>query len=194
MKHSSRKIGKSSKKSEILAEYERLKKILEEIHGLTTAFLQPNGQLKSILKKPQPSNDIENSTSMHAIDISCEKDLFGRVKRMSRKSIGTGKPPAATGRPSQSGDNAEDTPNAQQPPPNNQGITPVIRVNCDANCYKPGPGRRGKVKHGRVEQQQQPLRRSSRHLNQPRREDRFRAEYFESLGPKVKVLKRPARL
>lgn len=145
MKHHTRQISMANTKADIFAEYQRLKKLLQDIHGLASACSQPDGSLKSILKAPNPSNDIENSASAHATNINGEKDLFGRIRRMSRKSVG---------RPFEDDDdNAKDQPNLQQP--NNQCISPVIQVNVDPNI----PNRERKIKQKHVEQ---PLRRSTR--------------------------------
>lgn len=175
----SKQLSMRDKKADILAEYQRLKKILEDIHGLTATYLQPNGNLKSILKKPQPPEDIENSTSMHAINISGEKELLGRLKRMSSKSIGLNKIPVldkSSGRPSQNGAIAKD----KQRKSDQQCMLPVIRVNVDANITK----RRQKVKQGRVEQ---PLRRTSRRVAQP---DRFSERYRKMLEPNNKCFQK----
>lgn len=161
MKHYSREMSMEDAKADIFAEYQRLKKVLHDIHDLASACSRPNCGPKSIMKTPlQPSNDIENSASTHAINIHGDRDILGRVKRMSRRSIG---------QPSQCNDNAKDQPHL--PKPNNQCVPPVIRLNIDENI----PKRRRKVNQGHVEQ---PLRRTSRHIRKP---DRFAQEYLSIL-------------
>lgn len=158
MKHSSKQFTMKDKKEAIFIEYERLKRILENIHGLASVYLRPDDKLKSILKKPQPSNDANNTSG---------GDLFGRIKRMSTKSNDTGKKTRPTaldkssgghggGRLAQNGKNAKVKPNVQP--------RSVVRLSSiDGSIQKRGR-RRAKQEH--VEQ---PLRRTSRHVGPPNR-------------------------
>lgn len=163
MKRNSNQMSMEDEKADIFAEYQRLNKILQDIHDLASAWSRPNYGPKSNPKAPQPSNDIENSASAHAININGNKDMLGRVKRMSSRSVH---------RPLQSVGNAKDQPHLQMP--DNRCILPVIRLNIDKNIPKRGH----QVKQSRAEQ---PLRRTTRLRSQP---DRFMMRYLQSIKMK----------
>lgn len=170
MKQNSRQISMADRKADIFAEYQRLKRILAEIHELASACSRP----KSKPTAPQPSNDIENSASAHAINfnVNGSKDVLARVKRMPSRSIR---------HPSQSDGNAKDQPHSQMP--DNQCILPVIRLNVDKNIPKRGQ----KVKQQSAEQ---PLRRTSRLISKP---DRFMVGYLQALQMKQRKTPYTAR-
>lgn len=156
------------KKADILKEYHRLRDILKQVYSVSRLYrlnvqpmiVQPNDcQLKSILKKPKPSNEIENSTSVPptSINADCDdKDLFSRIKGMANKSIGP---------PHQNDANAVLT-----------CPKPVIHLICDKNITKRTP----KVIQGR---DGQPLRRSKR-LRKGSPQGFFQEKYLPSLNLK----------
>lgn len=143
MENCAKKMTIRNKKADILAEYHRLRNILKIMTVLAPLYrLNVQPDLKSILKKYQPSNEIENPTSMHTIstnDDCQDKDVIGRVKKMGKKSVY---------RSPRYSNNAKDMPNLPMT---------VVRLDRDTKITK----RKQKVKQGRVEQ---PLRRSTRQV------------------------------
>lgn len=165
MKHCEKEMTMKNTKADILNEYHRLRDKLMKIHHLTVPFA---GDLKSILKKSKPCNEIENSTSVppnSTNDDYASLDVLGMIKNKSKKSRNTSKSTVShqsNGRPSRYNGNAKGKRNDQQP-----DKKPEIRLVCDPDVSK----HMQKVKQGRVDKQ--PLWRSTRQRPAPNLLDRY---------------------